>query len=53
MGVALNAKIPDLIGDSPDGVSVTELANKTGLDYDKLSRILRFLATTHVFREGE
>ena len=31
---------------------IAEIAKKTGVDEDKLGRILRLLASTHVFREG-
>jgi hypothetical protein len=38
--------------EQPDGMHIMEIANKTGVDEDKLGRILRLLASTHVFREG-
>ena len=53
INLVLNAKIADHIGDGPDGVPVSVLAEKSGLDQDKLSRVLRFLATNHIFREGD
>lgn len=52
MELALEAKIADRIGDS-EGVHVSELAKKTSIDEAKLCRVMKFLATTHVFREGE
>ena len=35
------------------GVTVYELSAKTGIEIGKLGRILRFLATKHIFREGK
>ncbi|KAI0851309.1 putative O-methyltransferase [Daldinia vernicosa] len=35
----------------PDGISVEDLAKSTGLEKNKLARILRVLATQHIFRE--
>ena len=51
--VAIENKIPDLLKDKPEGIAATELARAAGLDADKLERIMRRLATTHLFREGE
>lgn len=45
-------KIPDILQGTPGGMSVCELGDKTGLEPAKLGRILRFLATKHIFREG-
>ena len=53
MRVVNDAKVADLLDGKPEGVHVSELAKSTGLDEDKLSRILRLLSTTHVFQEGE
>lgn len=50
--VAVNNGIPDLLKDKPEGVPVAELAKATSLDAGKLERIMRRLATTHIFREG-
>ncbi|TCD67183.1 hypothetical protein EIP91_000409 [Steccherinum ochraceum] len=49
--VAIDYKIADLLLQKPDGVHVTTLAEATNIEEDKLSRILRLLATTHVFTE--
>ncbi|KAJ7659940.1 S-adenosyl-L-methionine-dependent methyltransferase [Mycena rosella] len=51
MLVAADAKIADHLLDKPAGVHVDELALKTGVDSDKLSRVLRLLATKHCFTE--
>ena len=32
---------------------IVEIANRTGVDENKLGRILRLLASTHIFREGK
>ena len=46
-------KIPDLLGENPEGVSALTVANKIGVDADKVARILRYLTTKHIFQEGE
>ena len=51
--VALTLKLPDILMEQPNGMHISEIANKTGVDEDKLGRILRLLASTHVFREGK
>ena len=53
LDVVVSNKIPDLLIDKPEGVPVTELAEATRLDPRKLERIMRRLATTHIFREGQ
>lgn len=50
--VVVNNGIPDLLKDKLEGLPATELAEATGLDAGKLERIMRRLATTHIFREG-
>jgi hypothetical protein len=44
--------VADVLVDHPDGLPVTEIAMKTGIEQGKLARILRFLASKHCFREG-
>lgn len=51
--VAVEAHIPDLLLNSPNGVHVDELSKKTGIESEKLARILRLLATRQCFREGQ
>jgi len=51
--VAVDAKIPDLLLDQPNGVHVDQLAEKSNRDPGKLARVLRTLATNHIFIEGE
>ncbi|EKM76020.1 hypothetical protein AGABI1DRAFT_131738 [Agaricus bisporus var. burnettii JB137-S8] len=49
--VALSNKVPDILQESPSGVSISELGRRTGVDEGKLGRILRLLAAKHVFQE--
>ncbi|KAA1475127.1 S-adenosyl-L-methionine-dependent methyltransferase [Dentipellis sp. KUC8613] len=49
--VAVEAKIPGILADHPNGLHVTEIAKQTGLPSAKLSRILRILSVKHCFRE--
>ena len=38
--------------EKPTGMHISEIGKKTGLEERKAGRILRLLATNHVFREG-
>ncbi|KAJ3576709.1 hypothetical protein NP233_g252 [Leucocoprinus birnbaumii] len=49
--VALSNKIPDILAECPSGAHISELQRQTGVDQNKLGRVLRLLATKHVFRE--
>ncbi|KAK7047266.1 hypothetical protein VNI00_006497 [Paramarasmius palmivorus] len=50
--VATKARIADLLVDKPEGVHVAQLAALSGFqDSDKLGRMMRLLATRHIFRE--
>ncbi|KAJ7152575.1 S-adenosyl-L-methionine-dependent methyltransferase, partial [Mycena crocata] len=49
--VAIEFKIPDILLEKPEGMHVTEISKKTGIEQEKLARILRLLATGHCFRE--
>lgn len=49
--VALTARVAEQLRDGPKHIS--ELAKTSGMDADKLGRILRNLATKYCFREGE
>ena len=53
MDLILDTKIADILGQDPKGMSTAALAAKTGLEEDKLTRIMRYLATTHIFTEGK
>ncbi|KAF8899314.1 S-adenosyl-L-methionine-dependent methyltransferase [Infundibulicybe gibba] len=50
--VAVEAKISDRLLNKPEGVHVKQLAQESGLDTDKLARVLRLLATKHCYTEG-
>ncbi|KAF9479524.1 S-adenosyl-L-methionine-dependent methyltransferase [Pholiota conissans] len=49
--VVTQAKIADMLIGKPEGLPVEELAKRSGLDPNKLGRILRMLATKHCFQE--
>lgn len=51
--VALDAKITDHLLDKPKGLHVGELGRLSDQDPGKLGRVLRTLATNHVYTEGE
>lgn len=48
----MQAKIADALGTSPNGLHVSSLGSIVGIDPGKLSRILRMLASRHIFTEG-
>ncbi|TRM63597.1 O-methyltransferase-domain-containing protein [Schizophyllum amplum] len=50
--VALEAGVTEILREAgPQGLHVDDMAKINGLDPQKLSRFLRFLATNHIFRE--
>ncbi|KAF9479519.1 S-adenosyl-L-methionine-dependent methyltransferase [Pholiota conissans] len=49
--VVTQAKVADMLIGKSDGLPVAELAKQSGLDPNKLGRILRMLATKHCFQE--
>ncbi|KAI3596151.1 S-adenosyl-L-methionine-dependent methyltransferase [Moniliophthora roreri] len=50
--VVTQARIADLLVDKPEGLHVDQLAEASGFkDADKLGRLMRLLASRHVFRE--
>ena len=51
--VAIEGRIADLLAEKPDGIHIGELSSRTGIDVDKLGRILRLLASRHIFAESE
>jgi len=52
MRIVVEARIPDMLIGKPQGLSVIELAQKSNLEAKKLRKVLRALATRHIFREG-
>ena len=53
INVVLNFKIADILKEHPDGMDIAGIGEKSGADPEKIGRILRLLATRHIFREGE
>jgi len=51
--VVVTFKIPDILLEQPEGMHVAEIAKRSGIEQGKLGRILRLLATKHIFREVE
>ncbi|KAG5352358.1 hypothetical protein C0989_002679 [Termitomyces sp. Mn162] len=43
--------IPDILQDQPSGYHIKEIGEKAGINHEKLGRIMRLLATKHIFRE--
>jgi hypothetical protein len=52
MHVVATFKIPDILQDQPRGMHISEIAKRSGIEQGKLGRILRLLASKHIFREG-
>ncbi len=52
MSVALGAQVTEHLLDKPKGLHVDELGRLTDQDPGKLARVLRTLATNHVYTEG-
>jgi len=54
-GVRLTAEIglASILGDSEDGMTIPQIAEKTSVDGDKLERVLRLLITQGWFREAK
>ncbi|KAJ7637862.1 S-adenosyl-L-methionine-dependent methyltransferase [Mycena rosella] len=51
--VALSLKTPDILQEKPEGMHLTEISKHSGVEQDKLARILRYLASNHCFREAQ
>ncbi|KAL5536481.1 hypothetical protein ACEPAF_303 [Sanghuangporus sanghuang] len=52
LGVVEAGNVAEILRDAgPKGLHINEIASKSGMDTKKLSRILRYLATEHWFRE--
>ncbi|KAH6915508.1 O-methyltransferase-domain-containing protein [Coprinopsis sp. MPI-PUGE-AT-0042] len=51
LNAALEFKVADALLDKPNGMHIADLAASVKVDADKLGRILRLLATRHMFRE--
>ncbi|KAL5513595.1 hypothetical protein ACEPAH_3994 [Sanghuangporus vaninii] len=53
MEVAATRDLATFLSDAPDGLHTSALSKATGVNEDHLSRILRLLATNHIFQEVE
>ncbi|KAH9483231.1 3-O-methyltransferase 2 [Psilocybe cubensis] len=51
LNVALTFKIPDVLNKKPAGMHISEIGRETGIEEGKVGRILRLLASKHIFRE--
>ncbi|KAF8977536.1 S-adenosyl-L-methionine-dependent methyltransferase, partial [Cyathus striatus] len=52
LGIVVEANIPDiLMAHGVNGLHVNEISTQSGVDASWIARILRFLATRHVFKE--
>ncbi|VDB99932.1 unnamed protein product [Peniophora sp. CBMAI 1063] len=52
LGLAVNINVADILKDSGEkGMHVKEVASRTNVSHEHLARLLRYLATRHVFRE--
>ncbi|KAI5888463.1 S-adenosyl-L-methionine-dependent methyltransferase [Schizophyllum commune H4-8] len=51
LNVALEGYVPEILHGRPEGVPVNEIATVNGLESGKLGRILRRLASIHIFTE--
>ncbi|KAF5380189.1 hypothetical protein D9615_006186 [Tricholomella constricta] len=49
--VALTFKVADILELKPPGMHISELSEKAGINGEKLGRVLRLLASKHIFRE--
>ncbi|KAI0045354.1 S-adenosyl-L-methionine-dependent methyltransferase [Auriscalpium vulgare] len=51
LGFVDQTNIADVLKDKPQGVHINDISAKVDVDAVKIARILRYLATRHVFRE--
>ena len=51
--VAVHGQISDVLKDHPDGLHVSEISSRTGMESGKITRVLRTLATKHIYKEGD
>jgi len=51
LNVAMTYKFSDILQENPAGMHISELGKKSGVEERKAGRILRFLASKHIFRE--
>jgi len=51
--VAIYTKVTDILRCHPDGLHVDQISRLAGIESGKMARVLRALATKHVYKEGE
>ncbi|PPR07611.1 hypothetical protein CVT24_004164 [Panaeolus cyanescens] len=51
LNVILTFKIPDILQTKPEGMHISEIGEKSGLEARKIGRVLRLLSTRHIFTE--
>ncbi|KAG6817821.1 hypothetical protein H0H87_003229 [Tephrocybe sp. NHM501043] len=52
LGFVVDVNIPEILNEGgPEGVHVKDISAQNGIDPSYIARILRFLATRHIFRE--
>ncbi|KAG6818997.1 hypothetical protein H0H93_016517 [Arthromyces matolae] len=51
LNVVTAFKIPDILQEKPSGMHIEEIAQKAGINAQKLGRVMRLLATNHIFKE--
>lgn len=52
LNVVVNARVPDILYGRHEGVDITEIALRAKVHPTKLLKIMRNLASKHVFYEG-
>ncbi|KAI0064466.1 S-adenosyl-L-methionine-dependent methyltransferase [Artomyces pyxidatus] len=51
LGLVTDINVPEVLKDAPTGLHVDAIAEKVEVDSGKLARVMRYLATRHVFKE--
>ncbi|KAA1470311.1 S-adenosyl-L-methionine-dependent methyltransferase [Dentipellis sp. KUC8613] len=52
LGVANDSNVAEILREAgPEGAHVKDIVKRNGLDADRLGRVLRLLATNHIFKE--
>ncbi|KAG6901385.1 hypothetical protein C0995_012649 [Termitomyces sp. Mi166 len=51
LSVVTTFKVPDILQEQPSGMRIEDIGKKAGVNHEKLGRIMRLLATKHIFRE--
>ncbi|KAJ4466244.1 S-adenosyl-L-methionine-dependent methyltransferase [Lentinula aciculospora] len=52
LGFVVDVDIPDILNEAgPEGLHVDKLSEVTGVDASYIARVMRYLATSHIFKE--